>query len=143
MTDDTQQSSTASQDPPQPPAGKDPLAVLEELLAKQKASSSGGAGAGGGAGQAAAPDGPTPDQEKATQQEELKRLEAEAAAKDEALLQAHFHKFEEVKASPQYQARVAQDQAKKEEKEQRHDENEGFEIYQLETKKIDISTDSD
>lgn len=118
---------------------KDPLAVLEELLAKQKASGDGtNQTTNPGGGEVAAADGPTPEEQKAAQQAEFQRLEQEAAARDAAMLQAQTEKFEAVKASPQYQARIAQEKVIKDEKHQHQADNEGFEIVQLETKKIDV-----
>ncbi len=113
--------------------GKDPLAVLEELLAKQKAS---GAKAGGGGG-AAAQSTPTPEEETAKRREEYERLQEEAAARDQALLAKQTQEFEALKATPQYQARVAQQKEAQISQENKQASQDGFDIFQLETTKIE------
>lgn len=130
ITNDVDQSGSAGNSSS---SNKDPLAVLEELLAKQKAS---GAKAGGGGGAAAQPS-PTPEEETAKRREEYERLKAEAAARDQALLDQQTQQFEALKATPQYQARVAQQKEAQSDLESKIASQDGFEIFQLETTKID------
>ena len=111
---------------------KDPLSVLEELLAKQK--ESGGAVAA-----------PTPDTEAAAkegtvaqQQAEYERIQAEAGARDAQLLAQQEAKMHEIAASPQYQARVEQNQSVKQEKQDHDTAQEGFEIAQLSTARVPV-----
>ncbi len=111
---------------------KDPLAVLEELLAKQQ---QGGVGA--------APAGPDPaviakEAELAARQAEYERLQAEAATRDAQLLAEQEEKMKEVTASPQYQARVDQNAAVKQEIQQTSDEQEGYEIRQVSTTRVPV-----
>lgn len=119
-------------------APKDPLAVLEELLAKQK---SGGGGVATDAG--TPPAGPDPAvvaaQELAQKRAEIAQMEAAAQARDAALLAQHTQKMQEISASPQYQARVEQNQAAKAEKQHSAQEMEGFEIRQLSTTIVPVS----
>lgn len=113
------------------PPAKDPLAVLEELLAKQKHVPPG----------AAAPAGPDPEiaakeAELAQKQAEQERLQAEAAARDAQLLAQQELKMQEISATPQYQARVDQNAAVEQEKQQHSDDQQGFEITQLSTTRV-------
>jgi hypothetical protein len=126
MSDD----STATTNQVVPPA-KDPLAVLEELLAKQKQAPPG----------AAAPAEPdltleAKEAELAQKQAEQERLQAEAAARDAQLLAQQEQKMQELSATPQYQARVDQNAAVEQEKQQHSDDQQGFGISQLTTTRV-------
>lgn len=119
------------------PNAKDPLAVLEELLAKQKqaAESPEGTGAATGAVTTEADQAAL----QAQKQAEYERLQAEAVARDAQLLEAQEKKLEEIESTPEYQARVQQEQAQQEEKQKSADEQEGFEIAQLSTMRVPVS----
>lgn len=124
-----------------PPPAKDPLAVLEELLAKQKAAGA-KAGVTPGAPSEVASTGPTPEEATAARKAEYERLAKEAALRDEALLAAQAQRFEQVKTSPQYQARVQQAEQLKQEEVAHQDATDGLEILQVTTTKIDVPSSS-
>ena len=118
-----------------PPPAKDPLAVLEELLAKQK---QGGASAGS-AEPAADPAVVAQEAELARRQAEYERLREEAAVKDAQALAEQTQKMEEIAQSPEYQARVEQNKAVQDKKDQSADDLEGYGIQQLTTTRIPVS----
>ncbi|MBP7875950.1 hypothetical protein KA012_03060 [Candidatus Woesebacteria bacterium] len=131
--------SDVPQDPMTTPAApatpaKDPLAVLEELLAKQKQ--------GGAAAPAAVnPEAAAKELELAQKQAEYERLKAEASARDAQLLAEQEQKMQEIAASPEYQARVNQNKTVADEKQQSSDDRQGFEIFQLSTTRVPVPTD--
>jgi len=137
MSDDTNAIPTTQPvDSAAAPPAKDPLAVLEELLAKQK-SSAGGSTAGQ----------PTPAPvvddkaaEAARREAEYERLKVEAEARDAQQLVVQEQKMKEIATSPQYQARVEQNKAVKDEKQHSSEELQGFEITQLSTTRVPATT---
>ena len=130
--DDTNQTNTPAPVDPAAPA-KDPLALLEELLAKQKES--------GGAVAAPVPDAEAAakEAEVAQKQAEYERIQAEAGARDAQLLAQQESKMHEIAASPQYQARVEQNESVKQEKQEHDTAQEGFEITQLSTTRVPVT----
>lgn len=125
-------------DDPQTPGvdvgGADPLSVLEDLL-KQAGSDGGAAGAPPVAGEAAV-DGEKTPEEKAAAQAELEQKLAEQQQRDNEQLVAQREKMHELKNTPQYQARVQQDEEKAVEQSEHDAAGEGYEIRQLDHTKI-------
>lgn len=138
MSDDSQ----LPQDPAQQPAApagddqKNPLDVLEELLAQSQASAGGGAPAlGQPATNPTAP--PEPDSaEVARQEAERQAAAAQQEQVDQQEIAAQRQALEAVKETPEYQARVQQIEEEKAEQTQQHANQDGFEVNQLEHKKI-------
>lgn len=118
----TQPGVAVSADPTGAPTDqKNPLDVLEELL-----KDSGGAGAD----PKAVADQKT-EEEKARQMAELEQKMAEQAKIDEQNIAAQQQLMESLKQTPQYQARVQQNEQKEQEKQEEETAGKGFEITQL------------
>ncbi len=115
-------------------AQQDPLAQLEELLAKAK----------GQRGQTdavtAPPSGPTPEEiaaeQKAQAEQALKQQEAEAEAHRTVALEQVREQMHGLSDSPQDKARRQQDEQKKAEKQAQSEQMEGYEIRQITNTKI-------
>jgi hypothetical protein len=119
------------------PQQKDPLAVLEELLAKQKQ----GGASGAAASTPDAPVQPDPAAAQAEKQAEYERLQAEATARDAELLAAQEAKMQELKLTPQYQARISQTEEADASKQEASDGLEGFAIDQITTTRVPVTED--
>lgn len=118
---------------------KDPLAVLEELLAKQKQDGAGGGTAGGaGAPDAGGQAQPDAAAVAAQRQAEYERIQAESAARDAELLAAQATKMEELKSTPEYQARVAQNEEKAAEQQEQAADQDGYQIVQVQSKRVPV-----
>lgn len=128
MADDPQ---TPPQNAATDPNQKSPLDILEEILSEKGAS----AGDPGGmqAEASVAPVVPEPPQPTA---EELAQLEAARLAQDQAELQQKQAELQTITQTPQYQARVEQEEAAKQQHDQQETAQEGFEIKQIEHTKI-------
>lgn len=122
---------TAS-DPAAPPQ-KSPLDILEEIL-QQK----GGVGEPADAA-SAAPAAPVvdPAAEEAAKLAEIKALEQQSQAEDQAALAAKQAELASAKQTPAYQARVKQDQATKQQSDSQNAAHEGYQIKQLQHTKIE------
>lgn len=114
---------------------KNPLDVLEELLNDAKAGAQAPAGVAPAAPDQSAtplaapePAGPTPEQ--------LAQMEAEREAQDQAEAQAKLNEIQSVQSTPEFQARIQQDQAAVQQKAQETTAQDGFEIIQLDHTKI-------
>lgn len=115
-------------------AQQDPLAQLEELLAKAK----------GQRGQDSAapsdPPGPSPEeiaaQQKAEAEEALKQQEATAEAQRAVALEQVREQMHDLADTPQDRARKEQDEQKKAEKQAQSEQMQGFEIRQITNTKI-------
>ncbi len=112
---------SAASDQPQ----KNPLDVLEELL---KDSGSAGADPKAVAKQT--------EEDKARQMEELQQKIAQQAAIDEQKIAEQQKLLESLKETPQYQARVQQEEQKVQDKSQEDSAGKGFEITQLDHDKV-------
>lgn len=131
MTDDSQSTTNTT------PAGddKNPLDILEELL---RDSGGSGGGAAGGPAEPAKPEEPaepTPE-EKAKAREEIEQKMADQAVVDAQHVAEQQELLKSLKDTPQYQARVHQDQEKAENSQANQVASDGFEIDQLEHDKI-------
>lgn len=122
--------STSQNDPNQ-----NPLAALEDLLKKTQAS----AGEGGLS--------PDPAQVAASEEAEAKARLAQAQAlaqelsaknleEDAQQISVQRRALEGIKETPEYQARVAQQEEATQTQTEEHDEQESYEIRQLEHKKV-------
>ncbi|MFZ1721333.1 MAG: hypothetical protein WAU07_02400 [Microgenomates group bacterium] len=129
MNDPTSQATPAT---PQ----QNPLDVLEKLLEDTKKQ---GAAASGNGGPTVAP-GPSPEeiaaQEKAKLVAEYESLKEEHALEDQKALEKQQVVMEELKHTPQYQARIDQEADKQVLKQGVKEDQLGLEIRQLEKKKI-------
>lgn len=135
--DDAFVAGAAGADPATDPAAqKNPLDVLEELLKESQAKVGGGSmpGMPGDPGAAAEPAGPTPEQLQ-LQAEYEEKLRQQAILDQQALEQKRAE-LEEIKHTPQYQARVQQDQEKADVQQAKSSAGQGFDIKQLEHTKI-------
>jgi hypothetical protein len=128
---------------------KSPLDILEELLndTKAKGGAKGKSSAalpgvnpgvpdGGAADEAAEAAAKAEEAAKAAEEAERQRIIAQRKLEDEQHLIAQRAAMEELKNTPQYQARVQQDQQEEEEHKQHDEAVQGYEIKQLEHKKI-------
>ncbi len=144
--------SVATQQPPasDPPADqKSPLDILEEILGD--AAKKGGAGAAAGAVPTSdAPNTPAdptmsadrqaqpppPPQEPAMTIEEAEAIKQAHLEADQVALQQKVAELQTITQTPQYQARVEQNTAAATTSEEQTNSQAGFEIVQLEHKKI-------
>jgi hypothetical protein len=116
-------------------AGKSPLEILEEML---QASRTQGAAAldtnaldGGQPPAAAAPTDPgAPAEPQPTQADTQAAMDAHALV-DQEQIQQQLAQMQEIKNTPAYQARVAQDTAKATEEASKSAQGDGFQIKQL------------
>ncbi len=117
------------------PAGdqKNPLDVLEELL-KESQAKIGPPGGGKAADAPAEPAGPTPEQLQ--QQAELEERLRQQAVLDQQAIEKRRIELLGLKDTPQYQARVQQDQAKADDLQSKDTAGQGFQILQLDHTKI-------
>jgi len=129
---------------------QNPLDALEELLAQTQASSSGSGGAAGAApGSPAAqnypamPEAPQDSQPSEADAEAKAQIEAERllaeqaqAEKDTQDIMLQRQALEEVKQTPEYQARVQQTQDDQAASEEETAVQDGYNIVQLDHKKI-------
>jgi hypothetical protein len=111
---------------PAPSAGgkQSPLAILEEILDESKKASS---------AQDAA------QEQKATEAAQLAEAKANMAAKieqDQTLIQQQLAQLQTIQDTPQYQARMTQEEAKKDQAEDSQDGLAGHEIRQIKHTKI-------
>jgi len=117
---------------------QNPLDILEQLLEDSK--KSGGSAGSSSNGAAPIDQGPTPEelaaQEKAKQLAEFKVLKEEQDVVDQAALDAQRAKMAELKTTEQYQARVEQEEEKVKKQADVADQHKGYEILQLEHKKV-------
>lgn len=127
MTDDQQQTTT-------PPAtdDKNPLDVLEELLRD----SGGGGASGGAAAPAPSKPGELTEEELAQKRVEFEEKKAEQTVIDSEQLAKQQELLKTLKDTPQYQARVQQEEEKVEESQKAAVASDGFEITQLDHDKI-------
>jgi hypothetical protein len=119
-------------------AKKSPLDVLEEILNDAQGK---GGGASDGAGLAADPNAPagaaaaaTPADQAVADQQALAKIEEQVAqqnAQDQVQMTQHLAQIQEITHSPEYQAVVQQEDAKKQEVVTHQEEHKGFEIIQL------------
>ena len=124
MADDAQQ--TQGDD-------KNPLDVLEELL---KDSGGGAAGAAGGKGAEAPKPGELSEEELEQKRQEFEQKQAEQAQVDAQQLAQQHELLKTIKDTPEYQARVQQQEEAAAESEQKQQASDGFEITQLDHDKI-------
>ncbi len=120
-----------------PAAQRNPLDVLEELLkeSQAKVGAPGGGLPGGGTGPVPAePAGPTPEQLQA--QAEMEERLRQQAVIDQQAIEERRAELEQIKNTPQYQARVQQDQEKADQQQTQQAAGQGFDIKQLEHTKI-------
>lgn len=121
MTDDQ---ANTGQNPPAQPGGKNPLDVLEEILNQSKKEDT--------AQQAEA-------QQAAAEQAEMAQAQQEMAAQrreDQAKIQQQLEQLKTIEDTPQYQARVEQEAAKVQEKQDSENGTKGNEIRQIQHTKI-------
>jgi len=129
MTDD-QQNTSATPQPTSTPAGddKNPLDVLEDILKEAKAKG------------AAKNTGPTPEeiaaQEEAEALKQAQQMQAEHRVQDQQEILVQISELDTIKDTPEYQAKVQQEQAAKDEKAEEQQSQDGFQIYQVGHKKI-------
>lgn len=133
---------------------RDPLQVLEELLAERQQSVQGGDTGSSNSpnlptgstplapptplpGEPPAPNIPPPIDETTKAQMEADLLLAEQAQeeKDEQEIEVQKQALENIKQTPEYQARVQQEQSDEEQSKQEQSAQDGFEIVQLSHKK--------
>lgn len=124
MTDDQQTPAPATDD-------KNPLDVLEELL-----KDSGGSG-GGGAQPAQTPqNGELSEEELAQKRAEFEQKQVEQQQVDAQKLAQQHELLKTLKDTPQYQARVHQEEEKVQEKEAEEQAADGYEVTQLKHDKV-------
>lgn len=133
---------------------KSPLDILEELLSDARGKSPGSqAGeepkvpdlsgmadlsspSGGGKGEPSAEEAAAQAARKQAEEAERQKLMAEQQIEDEQQLAVQRQAMEEIKTTPEYQARVQQEEEKKQQQAQDVANQTGFEIVQLQHKKI-------
>lgn len=138
MNDDTNDNTQNQQNQ------QNPLDALEELLAQTQASSSGSGGAAGAAlGSPAAPGLPQDSQPSEADVEAKAQIEAERllaeqaqAEKDTQDIMLQRQALEDVKQTPEYQARIQQNQDDQASSEEEAAIQDGYNIVQLDHKKI-------
>lgn len=114
-----------------PPVGQNPLDALEQILQQAKAGKGGGAAA-----QAADEEAKAAEQKKQEEQAQFLALQEQKRKDDAVAMMQKLEELKMVKQTPQYQARVEQDQ-KKESDQQQHDADiDGYEIEQLSHTKL-------
>jgi hypothetical protein len=124
---------------PSQPAQKSPLDILEEILRESKDQGGGGPA---GPGQPPEPEGPVvgedglTDEERAAQQAEREAEKERQRQEDAAALQQQLQALKTIDQTPQYQARVAQEQAEVAADAAKDAALDGFEIFQLKHTKI-------
>lgn len=114
---------------------KSPLDVLEEILNESKQ---------GGEGTPAVPSGPTPEELAAQQQAaeqaallaQAQTQMEQAKARDEQELKAQLTELQQAYQSPQYHEAVRQKTEKQQSDDQQKSDSAGYDIKQLEHKKI-------
>ena len=128
MTDDQQNTPATPMPKPAAPADdKNPLDVLEDILKDAKAK---------GTNQK----GPSPEEIAAQQEAEAlqkaQQMQAEHRVQDQQEILAQISQLETIKDTPEYHAKVEQEQQAQEEKADEQQAQDGFQIYQLGHKKI-------
>lgn len=119
---------------------KSPLDVLEELL-KESQAKAGAAGQGPGAPGGMGAMEPAPDPNQPTPEQLQLQAEMEEKLRQQAIIdQQHLEEqrvaLGQIKDTPQYKARVQQDQDKVDEQQSKQSAGQGFDIKQLEHTKI-------
>jgi hypothetical protein len=116
MTDSTvaQAPVAATTDATQPTSTQSPLDILDQILNEAQAKSADSAAE-------------KSKEEERKMQEELERQKQE----DKEKLEQQIIELESIKQSPQYQARIEQDQEIKDESEKKKEELQGNQIFQL------------
>ncbi len=117
---------------------QDPLAQLEELLAKAKGQQSSDSGAA--PVEPPQPSGPTPEelaaQQKAAEEARIRELERQSEAERAVALEELRSRMLEIPSTPQDQARREQEALKQSEKSAQDSQHEGFEIVQVTQTKV-------
>lgn len=141
MTDQPQQPAAPTPPPVDPtaaqaPAGKSPLEMLEEMLQATQAQQP--AATPAPAQTAASPQGGTPPPVAEPQLDPavIAQAQADSNAQDQVDLKAKLEELKTISQTPEYQARVAQNQAAVKEEAQQQSAIQGYEIHQLDHKKI-------
>lgn len=124
MTDDQQTTPPATDD-------KNPLDVLEELL-----KDSGGSGSGGSQPAQDPQNGELSEEELAQKRAEFELKQQEQQEVDAQKLAQQQELLKTLKDTPQYQARVHQEEEKEQEKEAEEQAGDGYEVTQLKHDKI-------
>ncbi len=143
MTDQPQQPAAPTPSPVDPtaaqaPAGKSPLEMLEEMLQATQAQQPAATPAPTQTAAAPAPQaGATPPvAEPQLDPAVIAQAQADSNAQDQVDLKAKLEELKTISQTPEYQARVAQNQAAVNEEAQQQSAIQGYEIHQLDHKKI-------
>ncbi len=126
-----QPASLAADAPADDQSQKSPLDILEELLKE-----SGNSGASSQPTAPAAEPGQPTEEEKAKKLEELQEKMAEQAIEDKENIAKQQELLESLKQTPQYQARVQQNEEKAQTEADKDTAGQGFEITQLKHDKV-------
>lgn len=142
------QSTATTADPTTAAQPTDPVAALDELIAKAKAKRASIAHqnpadptqppAGGEViePQEELPTGPTPEEIQAQQLAELAVKEAEQAELNQRMLQEQHVKMHDLEETPQYQARKVQDEEVAKQQEEQRASQQGHVIHQIDDAKV-------
>lgn len=142
------QSTATTADPPTTAPPTDPVAALDELIAKAKAKRASIAQQTAGAAPAAdgtesvpaeaeeVPAGPSPEEIQAQKLAELAAKEAEQAELNQRMLQEQQLKMHDLEETPQYQARKSQDQEQAKQQEEQRASQQGHVIHQISDSKV-------
>lgn len=133
---------TPSTTDPATPA--DPVAALDELIAKAKAKRASIAEQrvtnqsvpAEDAGVATVSEGPSPEEVEAQKLAELAAKEAAAEEENQRLLLQHQEKMQNLSATPQYQARKSQEEAAAQELQEQQAAQQGHVIHQIGDAKV-------